>query len=198
MYGKLVFDLTITIMALAAMLPVMMLAAIAIKLEDGGPVFFRQTRVGQHGRIVWILKFRSVAIDAEAREDTEKAATDATAGVFFKAEADSRVTRTGRLIRATSVDELPQLFNVLAGSMSMVGPRPLVPGEGESVEFFVQRRALVKPGITGLWQISGRSDVSEEERIRLDHSYVDNWSCVQDFVIVWRTLRAVLLRRGAY
>jgi lipopolysaccharide/colanic/teichoic acid biosynthesis glycosyltransferase len=118
-------------------------------------------------------------------------------GVFFKSASDSRVTKIGRLIRATSIDELPQLFNGLDGSMSIVGPRPLVPGEGESVEHFVQRSALVKPGITGLWQISGRSDVSEDERIRLDHSYVDNWSSVQDLLIVWQTVRAVLKRDGA-
>ncbi len=104
----------------------------------------------------------------------------------------------GSLLRRTSVDELPQVFNVLSGAMSLVGPRPLVPGEGSSVEYFTERRALVKPGMTGLWQVSGRSDVSEDERIRLDHSYVDNWSFVQDFVIIWRTVRTVLKREGAY
>jgi lipopolysaccharide/colanic/teichoic acid biosynthesis glycosyltransferase len=108
------------------------------------------------------------------------------------------VTRVGRFLRKTSLDEIPQLFNVLAGVMSIVGPRPLIPGEGLSVEYYMQRRALVKPGITGLWQISGRSAVSAEERIRLDHSYVDNWSLLWDMVIVLRTVRAVLNRRGAY
>ena len=108
------------------------------------------------------------------------------------------MTRVGRFLRKTSVDELPQLFNVLAGSMSIVGPRPLQLGEAESVEHFIERRALVKPGITGLWQISGRSDVSAEERVRLDYSYVDNWSCAQDMVIVLRTVGSVLKRQGAY
>ncbi len=197
MYGKRIFDLVLGSAALAVILPAMLITALAIKFDDGGPVFFRQSRVGQHGKLFRIIKFRSMSVDAEVRKGAEQAAAG-SAGVFFKSAADSRVTRVGRLIRATSLDELPQLFNVLAGSMSMVGPRPLVPGEGESVEHFVQRRALVKPGITGLWQVSGRSDVSEEERIRLDHSYVDNWSCVQDLVIVWRTARAVLKRNGAY
>ena len=118
-------------------------------------------------------------------------------GVFYKSATDSRITRVGRFLRDTSIDELPQVFNVLGGSMNIVGPRPLVPGEGGSVEHFLERRGLVKPGITGLWQISGRSDLPEDERIRLDHSYVDNWSCVQDLMIVWRTVRAVLKREGA-
>jgi exopolysaccharide biosynthesis polyprenyl glycosylphosphotransferase len=197
MYGKRAFDLVIGTAALMFLLPAMAITALAIRCDDGGPVFFRQDRVGQHGKLFRIMKFRSMSVDAEVRKSAEQSQA-ASAGVFFKSASDSRVTRIGRLIRATSIDELPQLFNVLTGSMSIVGPRPLVPGEGESVEHFVARRALVKPGITGLWQVSGRSDVSEEERIRLDHSYVDNWSCVQDLVIVWRTARAVLTRDGAY
>jgi lipopolysaccharide/colanic/teichoic acid biosynthesis glycosyltransferase len=138
-----------------------------------------------------------MTVNAEDRKETERAKAG-SAGVFYKSATDSRITGVGRFLRASSIDELPQLFNVLGGSMSIVGPRPLVPGEGGSVENFIERRALVKPGITGLWQISGRSDVSEEERIRLDHSYVDNWSIILDLVIVWRTVRAVLNREGAY
>lgn len=137
-----------------------------------------------------------MAVDAETRQAEERNGA-APAAIFFKSAADSRVTRVGRYLRATSIDELPQLLNVLAGSMSIVGPRPLVPGEGQSVEHFLERRALVKPGITGLWQTSGRSGLSEDERIRLDHSYIDNWSYVNDLVIVWRTVRAVLKREGA-
>ncbi|OBF27949.1 sugar transferase [Mycobacterium sp. ACS4331] len=199
MYGKRVFDLVFGAAALSVVLPLLAATALAIKLEDGGPVFFRQLRVGQHGRRFRIIKFRSMVVDAEARKASERGATGSggSDAVFFKSASDSRITRVGRVIRTTSVDELPQLFNVLAGSMSIVGPRPLVPGEGETVEHFVQRRALVKPGITGLWQVSGRSDVSDEERIRLDHSYVDNWSWVQDLRIVWQTVRAVLTRDGA-
>ena len=199
MYGKRIFDLVFGAAALLLVLPLLGVTALAIKVEDRGPVFFRQLRVGQHGRRFRIIKFRSMVVDAEARKTSERhaAGSGGSDAVFFKSATDSRITRVGRFIRNTSIDELPQLFNVLAGSMSVVGPRPLVPGEGETVEHFVQRRALVKPGITGLWQVSGRSDVSDEERIRLDHSYVDNWSSVQDLRIVWQTVRAVLTRDGA-
>lgn len=204
--GKRVFDIAFVLLALPLVVPMLAAAALAIKLDDGGPVIFRQERVGRHGKRFRIVKFRTMTVDAEARKSAEKeklvaehsTVAERSTGVFFKSAADSRITRVGRMLRAASVDELPQLFNVLAGSMSIVGPRPLVPGEGESVEYFLQRRALVKPGMTGLWQVSGRSDVSEEERIRLDHSYVDNWSGVQDMAIVLRTVRAVLKREGAY
>lgn len=195
--AKRTFDLIFGALALLVAAPVMALAALAIKLDDRGPVIFRQERVGLHGRTFRIFKFRTMTTDAEARKHAELQAT-AQQGIFFKSACDSRVTRVGKFLRATSVDELPQLLNVLGGSMSVVGPRPLVPGEGASVEDFVARRGLVKPGITGLWQISGRSDLSEDERIRLDHSYIDSWSCVRDLAIVWRTLRAVLARDGAY
>lgn len=197
-YGKRLFDLIFGTAALAAALPLIIVVAIAIKLDDGGPVFFRQVRVGYQGRLFRIVKFRTMTVDAEARKAQERTSAGPAARVFFKSAEDSRITRLGKFLRATSIDEIPQILNVLAGSMSIVGPRPLVLGEGESVENFVQRRALVNPGMTGLWQVSGRSDVSDDERIRLDHSYVDNWSVVQDLVIVWKTLRAVLKREGAY
>ena len=195
--GKRLFDLAFGTVALMVALPIIGLAALAIKLDSDGPVVFRQERVGHRGKRFRLIKLRTMTVDADARKAAERV-TVAHTGVFFKSASDSRITRVGRFLRATSIDELPQLLNVLGGSMSMVGPRPLVPGEGESVEDFVERRGHVKPGITGLWQISGRSDVSEEERVRLDHSYVDNWSCVQDLMIVWRTVRAVLKREGAY
>lgn len=195
--AKRVFDLSLAGLAVIAASPVMALIAIAIKLDDGGPVIFRQQRVGRDGNLFRIIKFRTMTVDAEVKKTAEIAAAG-PAGVFYKSANDSRITTVGRFLRATSLDELPQLFNVLAGSMSVVGPRPLVPGEGESVEDFVERRARMKPGVTGLWQVSGRSDLPEEERIRLDHYYVDNWSCVLDLVITWRTVRAVLQRKGAY
>ncbi|MCZ8379305.1 sugar transferase [Mycobacterium sp. CPCC 205372] len=198
MYPKRAFDLVVGAAALLALTPMLLVAALAIKYDDGGPVFFRQERVGLHGRRFRIWKFRTMSTDAEATQSVERASTDPAGSIFFKSASDSRITRVGRFLRKTSIDEVPQLFNVLSGSMSLVGPRPLVPGEGASVNHFVERRSLVKPGMTGLWQISGRSDVSEEERIRLDHSYVDNWSPVTDLVIVWRTVRAVLRREGAY
>ncbi|WP_123028241.1 sugar transferase [Mycolicibacterium stellerae] len=195
--SKRLFDMVLSTAALICAAPILLLAACAIKLDDGGPIIFRQERVGHHGRPFRIFKLRTMSVNADARKELERHSAN-DSGVFFKSACDSRVTRVGRFLRATSIDELPQLLNVLGGSMSVVGPRPLVPGEGESVEDFVQRRGLVKPGITGLWQISGRSDLSEDERIRLDHSYVDNWSCVLDLLIVWRTARAVLRREGAY
>jgi exopolysaccharide biosynthesis polyprenyl glycosylphosphotransferase len=198
-YGKRLFDLVFGTVALAVASPVLLAAAVAIKLDDGGPVFFRQDRVGYQGRLFRIIKFRTMTVDAEEKKKAQmRASAHTEPRVFFKSAEDSRITRVGKLLRSTSIDELPQILNVLAGSMSIVGPRPLVPGEGESVEHFVQRRGLVNPGMTGLWQVSGRSDVSDEERIRLDHSYVDNWSVVQDLVIVCRTVRAVLKRDGAY
>jgi exopolysaccharide biosynthesis polyprenyl glycosylphosphotransferase len=195
--AKRLFDLFFGAAALVAVTPVFLLAALAIKFDDGGPILFRQVRVGHRGKPFRIIKFRTMTVDAETRKAAEQSASEAS-GVFYKSASDSRITRVGKFLRATSIDELPQLLNVLGGAMSIVGPRPLIPGEGESVEDFIERRALVKPGITGLWQISGRSDVSEEERIRLDHSYVDNWSYVTDLLIVWRTVRAVLKREGAY
>jgi exopolysaccharide biosynthesis polyprenyl glycosylphosphotransferase len=198
MGGKRIFDLAVASAALVLLFPLMLVAAVAVKLCDGGPVFFRQERVGYQGRRFVIMKFRTMLVGSDSVKDAEQAAAGQTNEIFYKSAMDSRITRTGRFLRKNSIDELPQLFNVLAGSMSIVGPRPLVPGEGNSVEYFTERRALVKPGMTGLWQISGRSDISAEERIRLDHSYIDNWSFVQDAVIVLRTLRAVLNRQGAY
>lgn len=195
--AKRAFDLVFASVAVLVALPLMAVAAVMIKLDDGGPIIFRQVRVGYQGRSFRILKFRTMRTDAEATKEAQRIAAGSN-GVFFKSACDSRITKVGKFLRATSIDELPQLFNVLGGSMSIVGPRPLVPGEGNSVEHFVERRGLVKPGITGLWQISGRSDLSESERIRLDYSYVDNWSYVLDLVIVWRTIRAVLKREGAY
>ena len=195
--AKRVFDVALATVALICAAPVLLLAAIAIKLDDAGPIIFRQQRVGHRGRPFRIFKLRTMAVDAEAKKESEALAAG-TGNVFYKSACDSRITRIGKFLRATSIDELPQLLNVLEGSMSIVGPRPLMPGEGESVEDFTERRGLVKPGITGLWQVSGRSDLSEDERIRLDHSYVDNWSCALDLLIVWRTARAVVKRQGAY
>jgi exopolysaccharide biosynthesis polyprenyl glycosylphosphotransferase len=198
--GKRLFDVAFASVALLLAIPIFLVAAVAIKIGDGGPVFFRQWRRGLHGRPFRILKFRTMSTMPDAIGDSECAAlADPSEGIFFgKSASESRVTRVGRFLRKTSVDELPQLLNVLAGSMSIVGPRPLQLGEAASVEHFIERRELVKPGITGLWQVSGRSDISVEERIRLDYSYVDNWSCVHDMAIVLQTVRTVLKRQGAY
>jgi lipopolysaccharide/colanic/teichoic acid biosynthesis glycosyltransferase len=197
-FGKRIFDLGFASVALVFLIPVFVGIALAIKLDDRGPVFFRQQRPGLYGQRFRILKFRTMAIDGQAGRHVARPAIEASDEIFFyKSETDNRVTRVGRFLRKTSLDEIPQLFNVLAGPMSIVGPRPLLLGEGLSVEHYIERRGLVKPGITGLWQISGRSTVSAEERIRLDHSYVDNWSLRGDMVIVLRTVPAVLLGRGA-
>ncbi|WP_422744388.1 sugar transferase [Mycobacterium sp. WMMD1722] len=195
MHAKRVLDLVIGTVGLVAAAPVIALAALAIRLDDRGPAFFKQQRVGLGGRHFEIIKLRTMR-----QSDDSAPAGPATAlpGVFNAKAGDARITRVGRFLRATSIDELPQLVNVLSGSMSLVGPRPLVAGEAGAVEYFLARRALVKPGMTGLWQVSGRSDVSDDERVRLDHSYVDNWSVAQDLMIIWRTVRAVLRREGAY
>jgi exopolysaccharide biosynthesis polyprenyl glycosylphosphotransferase len=196
---KSTLDLAVASFVLLMVAPVMFVTACAIKLHDGGPVFFRHARVGKDGREFRVWKFRSMVQNADARKAAlQVAAQDGSRAVFFKSEDDPRITPIGRFIRKTSIDELPQLFNVLSRDMSVVGPRPLVPGEGSEVPNFVERRLLVKPGITGLWQVSGRSDLPEEDRIRLDLLYVENWSLMQDVMILWRTVRVVLTSQGAY
>lgn len=177
--------------------PVMALTALAIKLDDGGPVFYRQMRVGRDGLPFRCLKFRSMVTGAETMraEVTNQLGDD---HVLFKSKADPRVTRPGRFIRRFSVDELPQLFNVLQGSMSLVGPRPPLPSEVAQYSSDVHRRLAVRPGMTGLWQVSGRSDLSWDDAVRLDLYYVDNWSFLRDVAILMRTVQAVLSSRGAY
>ncbi|MDQ4033977.1 MAG: sugar transferase [Actinomycetota bacterium] len=183
--------------ALVVLAPVLLAVALAIKLEDRGPVLFRQERVGKGGTSFMMVKFRSMVVDAEARlaELTER---NEGAGPLFKIRADPRVTRVGRLLRRYSIDELPQLINVAAGHMSLIGPRPPLPVEVSCYATDALRRLLVKPGVTGLWQISGRSDLSWEESVRLDLRYVENWSLALDVVILWKTVSAVVRRAGAY
>jgi exopolysaccharide biosynthesis polyprenyl glycosylphosphotransferase len=179
-------------------LPVLVVAALAIKLEDGGPVIFRQRRVGLGGEVFDCLKLRSMVPDAEkirARTLTDLNETD---GVLFKMKRDPRITRVGAFIRRYSIDELPQLFNVLRGEMSLVGPRPALEGEVAQYQPQVLRRLDVRPGLTGLWQVSGRSDLSWEDAVRLDLYYVDNWSMFQDLTILTRTAKAVIGSDGAY
>lgn len=197
---KRVFDILGAALGLLVISPFMLATAIAIKLDDGGPVFFRQTRVGRENQPFMMIKFRSMVVDAEARlaELEEREGQDAGNGVLFKMKDDPRITRVGRILRAYSIDELPQLINVLLGSMSMVGPRPPLASEVERYGTDVLRRLIVKPGITGLWQVGGRSDLDWEESVRLDLYYVENWSIVQDLIIIFRTVRVVLTRDGAY
>ena len=177
--------------------PVLLLAAVAIKLESRGPVFFRQVRVGEGGGEFRIWKLRSMFVDAEARRQSLLSGSDRD-GPMFKMHRDPRVTRVGAFIRRYSIDELPQLFNVVNGEMSLVGPRPPLPAEVQTYQDAVSRRLLVRPGMTGLWQVSGRADLPWEESVQLDLRYVDNWSFSMDAQILWKTLRAVLGGRGAY
>jgi len=176
--------------------PVLAVIAMGIKMASPGPVFFRQPRVGHEGRTFRVWKFRTMDVDAEERKATLEELNEAD-GMLFKMKEDPRIFRFGSKLRATSLDELPQLINVLKGEMSLVGPRPLPADDGDYLGD-VRRRLLVRPGITGLWQVSGRSDLSWDEAVRLDLYYVDNWSLTYDLGILWRTIWVVLKRKGAY
>lgn len=196
-WGKRTFDLLGSSLLIFAFAPLLAFIALQVKLHDGGPVFFRQTRTGRDGEIFSCLKFRSMCVDAEERLAELHQQTGYTSGLF-KMQEDPRVTGPGRWLRRFSIDELPQLFNVWRGDMSLVGPRPPLPIEVEKYDAEAARRLHVRPGMTGLWQVSGRSDLTWEEAIRLDLYYVDNWSMLQDLGILGRTVGAVLGSRGAY
>nr|WP_307851755.1 sugar transferase [Williamsia sp. CHRR-6] len=182
---------------LIAVSPLLLVCAVAIKLDSRGPVFYKSERVGVNNIAFAMWKFRSMVTGADAMR-ADLAEVNEGAGALFKIRDDPRVTRVGRIIRRYSIDELPQLFNVIGGSMSLVGPRPPLPCEVETYDGPIVRRMLVRPGMTGLWQVSGRSDLSWEESVRLDLTYVENWSIMSDAMILWRTARAVLGRHGAY
>jgi exopolysaccharide biosynthesis polyprenyl glycosylphosphotransferase len=194
--AKRVFDIAIAIVALVATLPVIAIAAIANRLTSPGPVFFRQIRVGRDGREFEIIKLRTMVVDAEARK-AELMHQNESDGALFKIRNDPRVTSIGRYLRKLSLDELPQFWNVLRGEMSVVGPRPALPAEVEMWPADAHERLRVLPGITGMWQVSGRSDTSFDEYKRLDMYYVDNWSLVHDLTIVAKTFGAVVSSRGA-
>ncbi|MFF2107437.1 sugar transferase [Rhodococcus koreensis] len=197
-FAKTAFDLISASLVLVALAPLMLIVAAIIKVGDRGPIFYRQERVGLNGETFRMWKFRSMVPRADEKFAAVREALGQAGGTFFKSAKDPRITPIGRLIRKTSVDELPQLFNVLTRDMSMVGPRPLIEGEGLGVPGFVERRMLVRPGMTGLWQVSGRSALSGEDRIRLDLFYVENWSMTQDLLIIGKTVRAVIGSDGAY
>ncbi|NYF99038.1 sugar transferase [Janibacter cremeus] len=224
---KSVLDWLAALVLLIVFSPVMLVVAAVIKFHDGGPVLFRQERIGLDGEPFQMTKFRSMGVGAEAElEELKRQQTHLLAstpddnashhafgpaptsegatggqvdrGVLFKMEDDPRVTPFGRFIRRYSIDELPQLFDVLLGRMSLVGPRPPLPAEVSQYEYDVHRRLLVKPGMTGLWQVNGRSNLSWDESVRLDLYYVENWSVALDMIILWRTYAAVVGRDGAY
>ena len=194
---KAVFDRTLALGCIVLLAPILIGLALAVRLSSPGPVLFRQQRVGRAGVEFTMLKFRSMYSDAEQRLCDLYALSDGN-GVVFKMRDDPRMTPLGRWIRRFSLDEIPQLFNVLRGDMSLVGPRPPLSEEVALYAADDSRRMLVKPGITGLWQVSGRSDLSWDESVRLDLRYVDNWSMTLDLLILWKTVRAVIYGAGAY
>lgn len=197
MLVKSTFDRMLGTGLLLATSPVLMFASLAVKLTSPGPVIFRQTRVGVGGKPFQMLKFRSMVADAEQRR-AELEELNENDGLLFKIRNDPRVTRVGAVLRRYSLDELPQLWNVVRGDMSLVGPRPPLPQEVAAYDSDATRRLRVRPGLTGLWQVSGRSDLTWEESLRLDLRYVDNWNFWLDVAILWRTWRAVVGRSGAY
>jgi exopolysaccharide biosynthesis polyprenyl glycosylphosphotransferase len=192
------FDRSVAALALVLLSPLFLALVLAVRLTSSGPALFRQIRVGRAGSTFVMLKFRSMYADAEERLASLRDQSDHGDGVLFKMREDPRVTRVGRFLRKYSLDELPQLINVVLGTMSLVGPRPPLPLEVARYEDHVHRRLLVKPGLTGLWQISGRSDLSWDESVQLDLRYVENWSLAEDLLILWKTARAVTAGSGAY
>jgi exopolysaccharide biosynthesis polyprenyl glycosylphosphotransferase len=197
-FAKRALDVTATGLGLLLLAPLFALVALAIRIDSPGPVLFSQTRVGKNGRPFRCWKFRSMYIDAEARKATLMARNEMSGGVIFKMKRDPRVTCIGRFIRKASIDELPQLWNVLVGDMSLVGPRPAVPSEVAQYTPHERLRLRVKPGITCFWQVSGRSDLPFDEQVRLDIHYARVRSFAVDVLLLLRTVPAVLLARGAY
>lgn len=194
---KRAIDLVTSATGLVLASPLFLLVALAIKLESRGPVLFRQTRIGRGGKSFTLYKFRSMKAGAE-EEKPVLADLDQAQGLYFKIRNDPRTTRVGRFLRRTSLDELPQLVNVLRGEMSLVGPRPALPEEVEKYEEWHKRRLEVQPGLTGMWQVMGRSDLPFDEMVMLDLYYIENWSLWLDLKILLRTVPSVLTGRGAY
>lgn len=194
---KEVFDRVMAGMALLLLSPLLAVLAVAIRLADKGPALFTQTRIGKNGRPFKIYKFRTMVVDAEQRLAELQLSNDFDS-VLFKMRSDPRITAVGARLRKWSMDELPQLINVARGEMSLVGPRPPLPDEAARYADHVRRRLVVKPGLTGMWQVSGRSDLSWEETVRLDLRYVENWSFALDLQILWKTLPVIFRGHGAY
>ncbi len=194
-FVKRVIDLAGSAIGLITLAPLMLAISTAIKLQDGGPVFFRQTRSGLNGRLFSLFKFRSMEVDAESQlEDLSH--LNEVDGPVFKIKNDPRITRLGKFLRKTSLDELPQLINVLKGEMSLVGPRPPIPDEVVNYENWQRRRLSMRPGITCIWQVNGRNDLDFEKWMQLDLEYIDNWSLLLDFEILIKTIPAVLKAEG--
>ncbi|MEI8082064.1 MAG: sugar transferase [Actinomycetes bacterium] len=197
-FQKQAFDITFSSLALLCGLPLLLLIALAVKLTSSGPVFYRQKRIGLNGEPFEIIKFRTMVVGADTMLEEIAHLNESDSGVLFKIRKDPRVTPLGRFLRKYSLDELPQFINVITGQMSVVGPRPPLENEVASYDDHTMRRLLVKPGITGLWQVSGRSDLSWEDSVRLDMFYVENWSIMADVVIALKTARVVFTHAGSY
>jgi exopolysaccharide biosynthesis polyprenyl glycosylphosphotransferase len=195
---KELLDRALAAVLLVVLSPLMLLIALVVRLDSPGPALFRQPRVGRYGDHFTMLKFRTMRQDAEQLRAELEHLNQNSDGLLFKMKKDPRITRVGSALRQYSLDELPQLINVLTGHMSLVGPRPPLPEEVEEYTPEVKRRLLVKPGLTGLWQVSGRSDLPWDEAVRLDLGYVDNWSVSLDLLILMRTGSAVVRGTGAY
>ncbi|HWH25490.1 MAG TPA: sugar transferase, partial [Pseudolysinimonas sp.] len=194
---KRMLDITLSLIALIVLAPIFGVIAVLIRVDSPGPALFSQERVGQGGKSFRIFKFRSMCVDAPERLAELRALNEGN-GVLFKLKNDPRVTRLGRFMRKYSIDELPQIWNVLVGDMSLVGPRPPLPNEVEEYEDHVRRRLYIKPGLTGMWQIGGRSSLSWEDSVALDLYYVENWSVIGDLMIMWRTFKVLVAPVGSY
>ncbi|HRD68001.1 MAG TPA: sugar transferase [Candidatus Competibacter sp.] len=195
---KRLLDIVASFILLVLLTPLFLTIMLLIRLESPGPIFFKQVRVGRWGALFTMWKFRSMYVDAEARKAVLLAENESGGGVIFKMKRDPRITKIGRFIRKASIDELPQLWNVLMGDMSLVGPRPALPSEVNQYSLADRRRLEVIPGITCIWQVSGRSDIPFPEQVKLDVQYIESPSFGQDILILLKTVPAVLLGRGAY
>jgi exopolysaccharide biosynthesis polyprenyl glycosylphosphotransferase len=195
---KRAMDMVVSGVLLICLAPVFLLIAVLIKLEDPGPVFFSQIRVGKWGKTFRMHKFRSMVVNAEALLEKLKDRNESSAGVIFKMKDDPRITKVGKFIRKTSLDELPQFWNVFKGDMSLVGPRPPIPKEVAEYEYTDRRRLDAIPGITCIWQVSGRSNIDFKGQVRLDVQYIENQSFWGDIKLLLMTVPAVLFSKGAY
>jgi lipopolysaccharide/colanic/teichoic acid biosynthesis glycosyltransferase len=195
---KRLLDVVISFVALIVLMPAFLLLAAAIRIESKGSVLFRQVRIGAHGKPFTMYKFRSMYLDAEERKKELAAQNEMAGGVLFKMKHDPRITRIGRIIRKTSIDELPQLWNVFRGNMSLVGPRPPIPSEVADYSLQDHRRLEITPGITCIWQVTGRSDIPFDQQVELDSLYIESQTFMGDLKLLAKTIPAVLLGRGAY
>jgi exopolysaccharide biosynthesis polyprenyl glycosylphosphotransferase len=188
-------DFFLTLIILISIFPFMLIIGLIIKLDDGGPVFFKQVRVGRHGRLFKLLKFRTMVIDAEKLQKDIMQLNEQD-GPVFKIKDDPRITKVGKFLRKTSLDELPQFINVLLGDMSIVGPRPPIPAEVKQYKRSINRRLSVNPGITCIWQVSGRNNIPFEQWMEMDMEYIDNWSLSLDFIIILKTFKVLFIGDG--